>query len=118
MTGVVSWADAMSAIGFAVMVLGALWGIWWKIDAAIKAAKTESADSARAALLRADFVAAQLSEYKTYVAENYASRVVLREALEPLVKTIEGVSGQVQHMSERLDRVFEGQPKVARSRQT
>lgn len=117
MTGAVSWADAMSAIGFAVMVAGALWGIWWKIDAAIRAAKQEATESSRMALLRADFVAAQLSEYKTHVAETYASRAVMREALEPLVESMRVLSGQVQHVGERLDRVIESKPP-ARARQT
>lgn len=114
MTGAVSWADAMSAVGFSVMVLGALWAVWWKIDAAIKLAKQEASDSAKVALLRADFVAAQLLEYKTHVAETHASRAVMRESLEPLVESMRVLSGQVQHISDRLDRVIETKPPRAR----
>ena len=100
MNGAVSWADGMSAIGFAVMVLGALWGIWRTVDSKIQSAEDKAAS-----------VGSSLDAHKLHVAETYLTKAGLREQMEPLFDAVKGVSGQVQTMNERLDRVIEAQPK-------
>lgn len=104
-------------VGFVLLVLSAVTGAWWRVESVVRTAKSEAEAIGKAATSKADDVAAQLAAYKTHVAENYASRVVLRESLEPLVESMKGLSTQVQHISERLDRAIDGQSKASRSRQ-
>ena len=92
----------MSVIGFAVMLLGALWGIWWKIDGQIQSVEDKAASVGRS-----------LDAHRLHVAETYLTKAGLREQMEPLFDAVKGVSGQVQTMNERLDRVIEAQPKRA-----
>lgn len=84
-------------VSFGVMVFGAIAGGWWKIDGKIQAAEDAAASVGRS-----------LDAHRLHVAETYLTKAGLREQMEPLFDAVKGVSGQVQTMNERLDRVIEG----------
>lgn len=100
--------ELMSVVGFGVMVLGALWGIWWKIDGAIQRAKSDSLQAAQIAAAKADVLASSLAEHRLHVAEVYVSKQGLREQTEQIMAAIKGVSDTLAHVTERLDCVIEG----------
>lgn len=91
-------------VSFGVMVFGALAGIWWKVDSKIQAAEDAAASVGRS-----------LDAHRLHVAETYLTKAGLREQMEPLFDAVKGVSGQVQNMNERLDRVIEGRASALAS---
>lgn len=113
-------AEIMAVVAFFVMVSGALWGIWWKIDGKVSAARSESMLRAEGAAALASQARAELAEHKLHVAETYVSKQGLRETTDQLMVAISGVKAAVDGMTIRIDRVVENQnaPKSAARRAT
>jgi hypothetical protein len=103
-----SGAELMAVIGFGIMIFGTIFGAWRWIDGKIGSAKSDAMNAATVASAKADITSAALNEHKLHVAETYLTKAGLREQMEPLFDAVKGVSGQVQNMNERLDRVIEG----------
>lgn len=90
-------AEIMGAVGFFVMLLGALGGIYWRFNDAIGKVRDDLAD------------------HKLHVAERYVSKEGLREQTAQLMEAIGGVKAAVDGMTMRIDRVVENQrPKSPR----
>jgi len=79
-----------------VIILTAIAGVWYKVELKIDAAK----DKAEAA-------AAELALYKTHIAENYITKSGLHEFRDEIMHGIREVKGDLDHITDRLDRVFE-----------
>lgn len=109
-----SGPELMTVVGFGVMLLGALWGVWWKIDGAIQLAKSDALQAAQLASAKTDVLASSLAEHRLHVAEVYVSKQGLREQAEQIMAAIKGVSDTLAHVTERLDRVIDG--RVSRTR--
>lgn len=108
-------SELMAVVMFGLAVIGAVVGAWWRVESAVGKAKTEAMMASTTAALRADMAHTALAEHKLHVAEAYVSKQGLREQMEPLFDAVKDVSGQVRHLSERLDRVFEA-PRSVRSK--
>lgn len=87
--------EIMADIGFFILVSGALWGVWWRVEGKVKVA----AD-------RADNAHDRLADHKLHVAETYVSKQGLREAVEPIMDAIQGVKGAVDHLGGRIDGIY------------
>ncbi|RVD40840.1 hypothetical protein EN742_11640 [Mesorhizobium sp. M4A.F.Ca.ET.020.02.1.1] len=116
-------SDFNSNVAFIITVLMAAGGIWWRIEAAIKAARNEVKEEAKAALLKAEAVATlvafhadQLASYKLHVAETYITKAGLREFRDEVMTGVRDLKGSVSTLHERMDRVIEGD-KMARKRE-
>jgi hypothetical protein len=109
----VNGSELMAVVMFGLAVLGAVAGAWWRVESAVAKAKSEALLASTTAALRADLAHTALAEHKLHVAEAYVSKQGLREQMEPLFDAVKDVSGQVRHLSERLDRVFEA-PRAQR----
>lgn len=90
-----SGAEIMAVIGFFILVSGALWGVWWKIDSKVKAAEE-----------KVDRVSVSLSDHRLHVAETYLTKQGMREAIEPIMDAIHGVKSAVDHMGGRIDGMY------------
>ncbi|GHC61719.1 hypothetical protein [Limoniibacter endophyticus] len=100
-------AEIAAAVGFFLMVSGALWGIWWKIIGEVKDAKTQSDNKASAAIAKADFALLELNAHKLHVAETFATKAGMQEQTVQLMRAIEGVANRLDSVHERLDRVLD-----------
>lgn len=109
-----SGPELMTVVGFGVMLLGAIWGVWWKIDGAIQRAKSDALQAAQLASAKTDVLASSLAEHRLHVAEVYVSKQGLREQTEQIMAAIKGVSDTLAHVTERLDRVIEGRGSTRR----
>lgn len=120
-------AELMGVVGFFIMLSGALWAIWWRIEGRVDKAKNEAiarADSARTdALIRAEGAMAlatltrtELQEHRLYIAENYVTKNGLRDTTETIMEAIHGVKSAIDGVAMRVDRVFEVQGKTTRTR--
>lgn len=74
-------------------VLGAVGGLWWRIEA-----RLSNQDDARTMLQR------ELAEYKLYVAQNHVSAQVLRETEQRLLVAIDRLADRLDNIAERLER--------------
>ncbi|RUM99045.1 hypothetical protein EET67_05250 [Pseudaminobacter arsenicus] len=85
--------ELMGAIGFLVMLAGALFGQykWW---------------SGSIGKVRDD-----LAAHKLHVAESYVTKAGMSEQTAQIMKAIEGIGNRIDGISERLDRAFERTPR-------
>ncbi|RWD71663.1 hypothetical protein [Mesorhizobium sp.] len=109
--------DFNSNIVFLIAVISAVGGLWWRIEAAIKTAKSEAMTQASAASTAAALALAQLAEYKTHVAETYITKAGLREFRDEVMTGVRDLKGSVSTLHERMDRFIEGDKMVRRRNQ-
>ncbi len=103
--------EIMAVVGFFVMLSGVLWGIWWRIEGKVKEAKDGAQASASAAQALAALARDELAAHKLHVAETYITKAGMRETTEQIMEAIHGVKQAVDHMTVRVDRIVEGQPR-------
>jgi len=103
--------EIMAVVGFFVAISGALWGIWWRIEGKVKEAKDGAQASASAAQALAALARDELAAHKLHVAETYITKAGMRETTEQIMEAIHGVKQAVDHMTVRVDRIVEGQPR-------
>lgn len=101
---------------FLIVVLGAIVGAWWRVEAAISKAKKEALDAANASAAMASLAQSQISELRTHVAENYISKVGFRETMESLSETLKTINANLTHLNERIDRVIDNQHGATQKR--
>lgn len=88
-------------------VVVAAFVIWWRIEGRVKEAKADATTKADAAGVKADIVAAQLSEHKLHVAETYISKQGHRESTEQVMGAIAAVRSEISGTNSRLDKLFD-----------
>ncbi|MDF2998907.1 MAG: putative phage related protein [Xanthobacteraceae bacterium] len=109
-------------IGFALGMLGAIAGIWWRIETRIEKAKeealkvarevrTETSTGIQAAHAQARLAVDMLAEHKIHAAETYVTRDSVREMKDEIMGAVRDMKAGVDHLNERLDRVIEGPTK-------
>lgn len=96
-------AEIMAVVGFMVMLAGAGWRVWARVEAKVKVAE----DRADRIGERSDKVAADLAAFRVHSAETFATKAGLQEQTAQLLRAIEGVGNRIDGVHERLDRVFE-----------
>jgi len=102
-------SELMAFVGFFILVSATLWGIWWRIESKVDAAKKDSAVAASAAQATANMAREELAAYKTHVAETFVSKSGHRESTEQILEAI-------NRLNERLDRAFDHSPKRPNTR--
>lgn len=100
-------AEIMGAVGFFVMVSGALWGVWWRVEGKVKVAED-----------KAGKVAEDLAAHKLHAAETFATKAGMQEQTTQIMRAIEGVGNRIDGVHERLDRMYEHSAAVPRPRVT
>lgn len=73
-------------------VLGAVGGLWWRIEARLSAQDRERES------LKSD-----LSEYKLYVERNHVSAQVLKDTEKRLIDAIEKLASRLEAIADRFD---------------
>jgi hypothetical protein len=96
---------------FFITVMGSLVAVWARIESIVRAARADALSAATAAAAKADTVGTALAEHKLHVAENYVSKVGLREQVGQVMDLLRDVQSDVAHINERIDRVIEGRSR-------
>lgn len=91
---------------FFLLVLGAVAGMWWRIEARIDAARTAAAH-----------VAADFARYQTHVAETYITKQGLRETTGQVMDAIADLKQTLEHVNSRIDTAFAPSTPRPRPRQ-
>lgn len=73
-------------------VLGAVGGLWWRIEARLSAQDRER-----------DSLKQDLSEYKLYVERNHVSAQVLKDTEKRLIDAIEKLASRLEAIADRFD---------------
>lgn len=102
--------EIMAAVGFFVMLFGALSGIWWRIEGRVDKAKTEASGMAAAANALATLTRQELADHKLHTAETYVTKAGMQEQTAQIMRAIEGVGNRIDGLNERLDRLYEARP--------
>lgn len=104
------------SVGFIIVVIIFLSGLWWRVESAISAAKSEALKKAEHAATVALFVQTQLAEHKLHVAETYITKAGLKETTEQIMGAVAAVKASVDNMNLRMDRVIEHQSQPVKTR--
>ncbi len=104
-----SQTELFALVGFFILVSGTLWGIWWRIESKVDAAKKDSSVLSSAAQASASLAREELSSFRVHVAETYVSKSGHRESTEQILEAI-------NRLNERLDRAFDNSPKRPNTR--
>ncbi|MFK8250182.1 hypothetical protein [Ancylobacter terrae] len=91
MTGPITWEMATALC----LILGAIAGVWWRIENRITQAVGGAHTSATAAGAQALLAQQQLSEFKVQVAETYARRHDLREMRDEIIGRLDRLDGRI-----------------------
>ncbi|MBX4992881.1 hypothetical protein ABID08_002051 [Rhizobium binae] len=92
--------EIMAVVGFFVMLAGAGWRVWTRVEAKVKVAED-----------KADKNTADLAAYKLHAAETFATKTSQAEQTAQLLRAIEGVGSRIDGVHERLDRLYENSPQ-------
>jgi Na+(H+)/acetate symporter ActP len=103
MTGGTTWEQLAAAIVFFFTVMGALAGVWWRIEGKVEQAKSEAVMKATEAATEAASVRADLAAHKLHVAENYPTKAGIKELRDEILGAIIGIKDDLRHLSSRID---------------
>lgn len=84
-------------VGLFILVLGAIAGFWWRIEA-----RLSEQDKARTTAI-AD-LAKDLSEHKLFVAQNHVTAASLREAEGRLIAAIDKLATRLEAIADKMDK--------------
>lgn len=107
-----SGPEIMAVVGFFVMVSGALWAVWWRIEGKVKESRDECHTKADAAVNLAAMARSDLADYKLHVSETFATKAGMQEQTTQLLRAIEGVGNRIDHIGERIDNIILQQQKA------
>lgn len=102
----------MAVVGFFVMVSGALWAVWWRIEGKVKETRDECQTKSDAAVNLASLARSDLADYKLHAAETFATKAGMQEQTTQLLRAIEGVGNRIDHIGERIDNIILQQQKA------
>ena len=98
--------EIMAAVGFIIMLFGAIFGVWKYLDGKLTSARQET-----------DTVSRDLAAHKLHTAETYVTKAGMQEQTGQIMRAIEGVGNRIDGLNERLDRLYEGAPARRSTRQ-
>jgi len=103
-------AEIMAVVGFIVMLMGFLFGLWKYVESQIAKAETRNAAKADAATALASLTRQELSDYKLRAAETFATKAGMQEQTSQIMRAIESVAHRIDGLTERIDNLM--QPKT------
>lgn len=94
-------SELMAAIGFLVMLIGAVGSVYWQFGGEVGKVRDD------------------LAAHKLHVSETYATKAGMTEQMAALTRTVhdvgERMDRKIDGMNERLDRVIEASHKPRRA---
>lgn len=109
-------AELAAAVVFFITVSGTLWGIWWKIDAQVKAGRQEAMQRADAAYALAALAQKDIADLRLHAAESYATKDGMQRQTDSLLRAIESVAARIDGLNDRLDNILLQQRPTPRAR--
>ena len=107
-------AEFIMTAGFFMTLIGFAFGVWKYVSGEMKALRLEAAAKTDAAATLAALARSDLAEYKTHVAENFATKDGMQRQTDSLLRAIESIGSRIDGLNERLDRAFEARATSGR----
>ncbi|MBC7148083.1 MAG: hypothetical protein H5U22_01785 [Rhizobium sp.] len=111
MTGAITWEQVAFFVGLSFTIIGAVAGVWWRVEGKITTAKKEATNRADEAKQSAARIADDLAAHKLHVAESYVTKSGLREIKEEILGAVGGIRDDVRHLATRIDTMHEAASK-------
>lgn len=92
--------------GFLLALFGAGFGLWKYFEGKIERTRSDANLATEAAKLEISTVRAELSEHRIEVAQLYVTKAGLSEQTAQIMAAINGVSGKLDHLNERIDGLY------------
>lgn len=108
-------AEFFSLGGFIILILGAVGTAWWRMESKIERAKTELNQQVNASSALSQLTHTQLAEYRTHVAETFATKQGQKEQTDTMLLAINGIRTDIKGLNDRIDRIFESRNTRSRS---
>lgn len=89
-------AEIMAAVGFMIMVFGAIGRFWFQLNNGLEKGRSD------------------LAAHKLHVAETYVTKAGMSEQTAQIMKAIDNVGTKIDRTNDRLDGLM--QPKTSRVR--
>lgn len=93
-----------------VVILSAVAGVWWRVEAKIGEAKAEALAAAQGAQSDASAALARIAALHLHVAETYVTKAGMTEQTTQIMRAIHDVGNDVRQLNERIDRMIERRP--------
>lgn len=101
-----SGAEIMTAVGFIVMLMGFLFGLWKYIDGKLTALRNECSAKIDAAAALAALARSELAQQKLHVAETYVTKAGMSEQTAQIMKALESIGSRIDSLGERMDNIM------------
>jgi len=99
-------AEIIAVVGFILMLMGFLFGLWKYVESQIAKAETRNAAKADAATALASLTRQELSDYKLRAAETFATKTGMQEQTLQIMRAIESVAHRIDGLTERIDNIM------------
>lgn len=106
-----SGGEIMTAVGFIVMLLTAIAGVWWRVEGKIDKSKDEATDRADDAKRMAEKLASDLAAHRLHTAETYVTKSGMKEIKDEILGAVTGIRDDVRHLATRIDTMHEAASK-------
>lgn len=104
-------AEIMAVVGFIVMLMGFLFGIWKYIDGKLTTVRAECATKIDAVAALATMARSEISDQRLHASETFATKTGMQEQTNSLLRAIEGIASRIDGLGERIDRMWESHAK-------
>jgi len=91
--------EIMAVVGFFVMLAGAGWRVWSRVEAKVKVAEDKADDAQK-----------DLAAHRLHVAETYVTKAGMSEQTAQIMKAIDSVGAKIDRTNERLDSLMQPRP--------
>ncbi|WP_411036841.1 hypothetical protein [Shinella sp. BYT-45] len=91
--------EIMAVVGFFVMLSGAGWRVWSRVEAKVKIAED-----------KADGASKDLAAHRLHVAETYVTKAGMSEQTAQIMKALDSVGAKIDRTNERLDSLMQPRP--------
>jgi len=103
---------------FGLAVFAAISGLWWRVETKIAAAQEQAGLKGMMAHTKAEIIATDFARYQTHAAETYVSKQGMREVRDEIMNALNGMSGNLGRINDRIDRFVDVRPMPRRSSET
>lgn len=96
--------EIMAVVGFFVMIVGAGWRVWSRVEDKVKVAEGKADDASR-----------DLAAHRLHVAETYVTKAGMSEQTAQIMKAIDSVGAKIDRTNERLDSLMQPRTRTPRN---
>jgi hypothetical protein len=91
-------ALTLTSIGQLFVIIGALAGLWWRVETRISQGSIDAMKRANEAIEKVDLAQIQISDFRLEVAENYAKNGYLKDVETRIIQRFDAIVSELHGM--------------------